>query len=344
MNILQKSSTRNYTDKDQAKSIRLVFVFLSLALVATFCISVGVGTANINLWSVLLGKCSAESTDYRIFMYVRLPRTLGAMLCGAALSVAGIQTQAMLNNPMAAPHIIGVNSGAGLAAIICMAFFPQMYFSVQIGAFFGALLTCILIYTIAVKTGASRTTIILVGIAISSILTATINAIKTLFPDSVYNMTSFSVGGFSGISTTVIAYCAPLMIICFLWALFMAKDTDVIILGEETASALGMNINKMRFALMICASILAGCAVSMAGLVGFVGLTVPHIVRKFTGNNHSVLIPAGALCGAEFVLICDTLSRTLFSPYEIPAGILISFSGGIFFLLIILTKRRMHND
>lgn len=344
MNISQKSYIPKSTDKDSPKSIILLFGVLTVMLAIAFMTALAVGSSKVDILSVITGASQQTSADYRIIYYVRLPRAVGAVLCGSALAVAGIITQSVLSNPMAAPNIIGVNAGAGLGAILCMAIVPGAVFAMPLAAFCGALLACLLIYAIARRTGASRITITLVGIAVSSVLTSCINMIKTLFPDSVYNMTAFSVGGLGGIDFSVIKYALPLMMLCLIVSILLAKDMDVLYLGEEIASSLGMNVKRLRLVLMICASVLAGCAVSIAGLLGFVGLVIPHIVRKFTGNAHTLLIPAGALCGAVFVLICDILSRIMFAPYEIPVGILLSFIGGFFFIGLILTKRRMSND
>ena len=343
MSILQKLYIPKSTTEFSAKSRFVLFAVLTVIVSAVFVLSLVVGSSKVDIISVLLGLCEKSSPDYRIVYYVRLPRALGAVLCGSALAVAGAITQAVLNNPMAAPNIIGVNSGAGLGAILCMALAPSMVFAMPLAAFSGALGACILIYTIAQKTGASRITITLVGIAVSSVLTSCINIVKTLFPDSVYNMTTFSVGGLGGADFAIIKYAAPMIVICLILAFLLSKDMDVMCLGEDTAASLGMNVKRLRLVLMVCASILAGCAVSIAGLIGFVGLVVPHIARRFTESYHALLIPACALCGALFMLVCDIFSRVLFAPYEVPVGILMSLIGGFFFIGLILTKRRKHN-
>ena len=131
----------------------------------------------------------------------------------------------------------------------------------------------------------------------------------------------------------------PLILISIDLSTLFAKDIDVLSLGEETAAGLGMRVGRMRFFLLMLASVLAGCAVCIAGLIGFVGLIIPHIARRFTANRHTILIPASALMGAELVLLCDILGRVIFRPYEVPVGILLSFIGGFFFLGLILTKR-----
>ena len=248
--------------------------------------------------------------------------------------------QAVLNNAMAAPNIIGVNAGAGLGVTLLVALAPGAAASLPFAAFFGALAACLCIYAIARRTGASRMTITLVGITISSILTAGINLIKTIFPDSIYNTHGFLVGGISGVSMTKLSPACWLIGLGLLAALLMARDIDVLNLGEDTAASLGMNVKLSRFLLLMLASLLAGSAVSFAGLLGFVGLLGPHIARRFVGSRHRLLLPFSAMGGAVLVLLCDLLGRVLFAPYEIPVGIILSFVGGPFFLTLILLQRK----
>ncbi len=342
MNILQKFYTRKSLINNTAKIDLLIFAVIIVLVILTFTLSLFLGATNINPLKILFAGFSYDksSPEYRIIFYVRLPRAIAAILSGSALSVSGLLIQAVLNNSMAAPNIIGVNSGAGLAVAIVMALIPSALFLVPIAAFSGALLACLLIYLIAQKTGASRMTITLVGIAVSNIFTAMITTIKTLFPSSLYNLSSFSIGGLAGVNFTVLKYAAPIIVICFVVVYIFAKDVDILCLGEDTAHSLGMNVRFMRFFILIIAAALAGSAVSFAGLLGFVGLVIPHIVRRLMRNRHRVLIPASILFGAEFVLLCDLISRILFKPYEIPVGIILAVLGGPFFIGLILVQRR----
>ena len=277
-------------------------------------------------------------------MHVRLPRTLASLLAGAALAVAGILLQAVLGNPLAAPNIIGVNAGAGFAAVLLLAAFPSLSGLVPISAFLGALAASLLVFALAAKTGARRTTILLAGVAVSSMLTAGINAVKTLYPDSLSNANTFLIGGFSGVSMRNLSPAWILIAAALAAAVLTAGNTDVLTLGDETAASLGLNVRATRFFLLVTASCLAGAAVSFSGLIGFVGLIVPHIARRFAGHTHRRLIPAGALLGAALLLICDTFSRILFAPYELPVGILLSLLGGPFFLFLLLHKKKENGE
>lgn len=223
--------------------------------------------------------------------------------------------------------------------LFLLAVFPTATAFLPFAAFLGALFASLLIYAVAAKSGASRTTITLAGVALSSVFTAGSNAIKTFFPDTIYNSSSFFIGGFSGIAYKNLTPAWVAILLGLLLAVLFSGEMDVLSLGDETAQSLGMRVQGTRFLLLMTASLLAGGAVSFSGLLGFVGLIVPHILRHFIGARHRILVPLSALFGASFVLLCDTLSRTLFSPYEIPVGIVLSLLGGPFFLFLIVRKK-----
>ncbi len=344
MSTLQNSfGQRSFQPK--AKEKFLLFFILIVLLFGAFVAALLLGSTDLSIrsaFSALLGG-ESKSAAYRILVYIRLPRAFASVLSGCALAVAGVLIQAVLNNPMAAPNVIGVNSGAGLAAVLMIAVFPSALYMLPFAAFFGALSACLLIYLISVKTGAGRLTVTLVGIAISSILNAAINAVKMLFPDSIYDANAFMIGGFSGVSFEKLSPAVFIIIAGLILAFVLSRDTDVLCLGDDTALSLGMNVKVLRFVLLMIASALAGAAVSFAGLLGFVGLLVPHIMRRFVGSKHRLLIPASALAGSILVLVCDLFSRVVFAPFEIPVGIVLSLIGGVFFIaLVLMSRRREH--
>ena len=313
---------------------KILFPAALLLLVFSFVLSLCVGSAQISIREAVSALQNGSLTpDSRILFYVRLPRALAAVLSGAALAVSGVLLQNVLNNALAAPNIIGVNAGAGFAVLFLLAVFPATAF-LPFAAFLGALFASLLIYAVAAKSGASRTTITLAGVALSSVFTAGSNVIKTFFPDTIYNSSSFFIGGFSGIAYKNLTPAWIAILLGLLLAVLFSGEMDVLSLGDETAQSLGMRVQGTRFLLLMTASLLAGGAVSFSGLLGFVGLIVPHILRHFIGARHRILVPLSALFGASFVLLCDTLSRTLFSPYEIPVGIVLSLLGGPFFLFL----------
>ena len=289
------------------------------------------------LWQALAGG-PKNSAGY-IFWYARLPRTLACLLSGAALAVSGAVIQAVLSNKLASPGIIGVNAGAGLAVTVCCALGLLSGWTIALSAFGGAMISVLLVVFTAEKTGASRTTVILGGVAVNSFLGALSEALTSLVPDAGVLSGDFRVGGFSSVvpvrlMPAGILICAALIII-----LTLHNDLDVLALGEETARSLCMPVRKMRTLFLILSAMLAGASVSFAGLLGFVGLIVPHAVRSLVGSESRKMLPLCAIGGAGFVTACDLAARLVFIPYELPVGILMSVLGGPFFLCL-LAKRK----
>ena len=275
----------------------------------------------------------------RIMLYVRIPRVLGTLLCGSSLAVSGRIIQSVLGNPLASPNIIGVNAGAGFFTVLCSALFPSISSALPFTAFFGALLTVMTVYLIARKTGASKITLVLSGVAVGSLLNAGIDTVTTFFPDVLSGITAFKIGGVSGITLEKLFPAWIIIAVGILLAIMLSHELDVLSLGDITAQSLGMNVKLMRFILLTIAAALAGAAVSFCGLIGFVGLIVPHIAGNLSGNENRITIPVCAMLGAAFVTVCDLVSRTLFAPYEIPLGIVISYIGVPFFIYLLLKRK-----
>lgn len=274
-----------------------------------------------------------------IFWYARLPRTAACLLSGAALAVSGAVIQTVLSNKLASPSIIGVNAGAGLAVTVCCALGFLSGWTIALSAFGGAMASVLLVVFTARKTGASRTTVILGGVAVNSFLNALSEALTTLIPDAGVLSGDFRVGGFSSVVPARLIPAGILIVAALLVVLSLHNELDVLSLGEETAQSLGMSVRKMRTLLLVLAALLAGASVSFAGLLGFVGLIVPHAVRRLAGMESRYLLPLCALCGAGFVTACDLAARLLFIPYELPVGILMSVLGGPFFLLLLVKRK-----
>lgn len=295
--------------------------------------------------SLCLGAASLGGTmGGPIFWYVRLPRTLGCLLAGAALAVSGAVIQGVLQNKLASPSIIGVNAGAGLAVTVCCALGWLSGWAIAGSAFLGAITAVLLIVFVAEKTGASRTTVILGGVAVNAFLNALSEAVVTLLPEAGMMAGDFRVGGFSSVSYVRLVPAGVLILLSLAAVFSLHNMLDVLALGEETARGLGMDVKKVRNLLLVLAAMLSGGAVSFAGLLGFVGLIVPHGVRKITGGESRLLLPLCAIAGACFVTVCDTAARMLFAPYELPVGIVLSVLGGPFFLALLLKRKggRIH--
>lgn len=343
MNTLESSSTNKKGRRTQGLTAAGKLALLAALVLLCAFLGVSLGSSPIDLPAALREALSGNlaSAQSRILLYVRLPRVCAAMLAGSALAVSGMLVQAVLGNPLAAPNVIGVNAGAGFFTFLAMAVLPGVRGAAQMGAFLGALIAVLLVC--AVSAGSGKLTIILSGVAVSSIFTAGINTVKTFYPDTLYNGSTFLIGGFSGIALGDLSPAWAMVLPALALAWLLAGQTDLLGLGEVSARSLGMNVKLTRFVLIILSCVLAGCAVSFSGLLSFVGLLAPHIVRKIFGEartSHRILLPAAALLGAGFVTLCDLLSRILFAPYELPVGILLSFIGGPFFLVLLLRERR----
>ena len=340
MNTWQSSCTRPLPTSSPKRKAAVPAVLTAL-LVLAILLSLRCGSQSYSL-SRLFAALSAGAADpvRQIIVHVRLPRTLACALAGAALAAAGVLLQAVLNNAMASPNIIGVNAGAGFFALLVSSLLPASAAAVPAAAFLGALGAAMLIYLLALRAGLSRTTLVLAGIAVGGILTAGVSALRLLFPDAAVGSDAFMAGGFSGVAMERLLPAVPFIIAGLALALILAPDINVLCLGEESAAGLGLNVGRTRFLAILASALLAGAAVSFAGLLSFVGLLVPHITRRFTGSDHRRLIPASALLGAAFVTLCDVLTRVVFAPYEFPAGILISLLGGPFFLSLLMGGKR----
>ncbi|MBQ3103933.1 MAG: iron ABC transporter permease, partial [Oscillospiraceae bacterium] len=212
----------------------------------------------------------------------------------------------------------------------------------SLSAFGGALIAAFLVMSLARATGASRTTVILAGVAMNSILGALSDAVITLVPEAGMLSGEFRVGGFSAVSHARLIPAGILILLSLAVAFTMLQELDVLALGEDTAKSLGLHVGRIRTVFLLLAALMAGAAVSFAGLLGFVGLLVPHLCRRFAGSESRYLLPLSALVGAGFVTLCDVLARVLFAPYELYVGILLSLIGGPFFLFLLLRKRGGH--
>jgi iron complex transport system permease protein len=273
-------------------------------------------------------------------LYVRLPRTVGALLAGSGLSISGAVIQRVLNNPLAGPGIIGVNSGAGFVAVLFCAAIP-LPLSLPLGTFLGAIATILIVYAIAERAGSGRNSIILAGAAISALMSAAINAVATLRPDAISGFHSFQLGSFSGITWSKLTFGGIIIAAAFVVLLFACAELDILMLGTETAQSLGLNVRFFKLLFLILAGGCAGAAVSFSGLIGFVGLIIPHFVRLLGQSESSRKhVALSAAIGGGFMIFCDTAARVLFAPFELPVGILTATLGAPFFLWVLLTRRK----
>ena len=333
MKFLPISSTRN-------RNTYLLFA-LGALLIASAIVSICVGSVPVSLQEIakVLFGYDADPTVQAIILYSRLPRTCAAALAGAALAVSGAVIQILLHNPLASPSVIGVNSSAGLAVAIVCALFPAAQVYTPLIAMVGALLGIALVAVLSQISGASRTTVILSGIAISNLFSACIDAVVTLVPEALNGVSDFRIGGFMGVTLEKLLLPAAIIAAGLLILLSVSRQLDILALGSDVAASLGLPAGLFRGLTLIPAAALAGAAVSFSGLIGFAGLIVPHIMRKLIGEESFPLLIGCILGGGSFVILCDVLSRVLFAPFEIPVGITLAFLGCPFFLWILFNRK-----
>lgn len=320
---------------DKKRTVHVLWLILLLAV--AFVLSLSLGSVALKPAEVVKALFSpGQDMTSVIVRLIRLPRVLGALLAGVGLSVSGVILQGVMNNALAGPNTLGVGSGAGFFVMLSFLILPGNLQIRPLAAFAGAVAATALIFAFAFLSDASRVTLILAGVAVSSLLSAGMNLIKTVDADIAINVNSFLQGSLAGVSFKVLRLPAVGIILGFVFAVLLSEHLNMLGLGEGVAMSLGVRVMASRLVLLTVSSLLAGCVTSYAGILSFVGLMVPHICRKLFGNDHRTLVPFSALLGASFVMICDMLGRVLFSPYEIPTGIIMSFIGGPFFLYLIL--------
>ena len=300
------------------------------------------GSAALSLGQVLGGlmRIPGEETAAQIVWVVRLPHVAACLLAGMGLAVSGVLLQTATNNPLAGPNIIGVNAGAGFAMVLGMCLVPMAYEAYPLMAFLGAFACTMLIVSVANRAGGSRVTIVLAGVAVSTLLSAGISLLKLLYPDLAVSYNYFSVGGVSGVRFSDLYLPGLMILIVLAAALVLAPRLNLLCLGDAVANSLGVRAGRLRTAALLLASASAAAAVSFAGLLGFVGLMVPHMARFLTGGSDlRRLLPVSALLGGSLVVLADLLGRTMFAPSEVPAGIITAFLGAPFFFVLLMQRR-----
>ena len=295
-----------------------------LTLVLTFVVSASVGAVSIaphDIIPTLMGNGSAE--NYRILFHIRLPRIVTGALTGINLALAGCILQGILKNPLADP------------AMCIMILLPAQTSFVPLAAFCGAMVAVALVFALSWEHGVRPMRMVLAGVAIAAFFGGAMTALMVFYSDRVQGTVNWMAGGFAGRSWTHVEMVLPYTLIGIAGTFLGSRWLNALQLGEETARSLGVHVPRARFVLLVLASLLAASAVSAAGMLGFVGLVVPHIVRLLTGSDFDYLLPAAALWGAALITGADAAARTVFAPVEIPVGVFMSFLGAPFFLYLL---------
>ena len=327
---------RNRTTLQRAGGVALLLLLVLAAL-----LSLRLGSAELDsrtFWNGVTGK---DPTASIILYHLRIPRLLGAILAGAGLSLAGLLLQTVLGNGLAGPNVIGVNAGAGFFAILTLYFAPALVSLLPLSAFLGAFLTTLLIVAVAARVGGGRSTVLLAGIAVTALLNAGISLISLLDTDVLASYNHFSIGSVAGVLLRALPFPALLIGLCFAFTLLLGKRLETLTVGDELAASLGIRVRPLRILCLLLASAAAAAAVSFAGLLGFVGLMVPHLARRLARGFRCQTVYS-VLLGGLLVVVADLLGRVLFAPAELPVGILLAAIGAPFFLILLL--RRSHNE
>lgn len=308
-----------------------IFILLFLVLLSIRLGSVEYGY--IKIFSVLFNP--EMTSDRNILLNIRLPRIAVATIVGANLSVAGALLQAVMQNPLADPGLTGVSAGSSLAAIVIMLLFPQYSYLVPIAAFIGGAIACGLVYSLAWKNGIKPVRIILAGVAVNAILGGGTSLLSILYSDRIQGVLLWVNGSISGKTWVDVKILAIYSAIGLTMAMFCIRKANILQLGDEMSSNLGVNINKYRLLISLVAVYLAGISTALVGIIGFVGLIIPHIARLLIGSDYKYMLPFSVILGSGLLLIGDTFARIVVRPIELPVGVIMAVIGGPFFLYLL---------
>ncbi|MDD7386304.1 MAG: iron ABC transporter permease [Candidatus Faecousia sp.] len=321
-----------------------LWVWMPVLLLISAAAGLYFGSAELSAADFFAALTFRGTVTHELILYgLRLPRVLAGILAGVGLSTAGVLLQSVTANELASPNIIGINSGAGLAVILTLTLAPKAGQILPLAAFAGAFATALCILAVANRLSGSRTAILLIGIALTTLLNAAISFLSLLDEGVLAQYNHFTVGSLKGVRMSELVLPAVIILLSFSGALLLSGRLGVLCLGDSAAAALGIRVRRLRILALAFAAAGAAAVVSYAGLLGFVGLVVPHIARRLVGDRPGRLLPAAALLGGILVVLADLLGRTLFAPSELPVGILMSLVGAPYFL-VLLCRRRKYAD
>lgn len=343
--------------KNAKRSTRIALIIgLLLFLVFSMVMAINIGAVNINpkiIFSIIANHLSKKtifeatwsSAQDSIVWTLRFPKVIVAGCVGAGLSLAGIFMQALTKNPLADPYILGISSGASAGAVtsLLVGTLPLIgRLPLSVGAFFGALLTSFLVFVIGGNGGKSSTTrLVLVGMAISSLFSALTDFIIFVTPDSkkVTSAMFWMTGSFAGTAWSDVIPAVLSLAVGILVAAAIRTEMDALLMGEDLAKNYGVNVGIIKIVLILTSTLLTAVMVSMSGIIGFVGLVVPHVSRQVMGASHSRMLPVALLGGASFMIWTDVIARICVAPEEIPVGVVTALAGAPFFLVMLRKSR-----
>lgn len=318
----------------------LSFVLTAVGLFVLFVFAVNTGSLKVTPSELFSGLFIEYNPDVATIYDLRFPRIFIAMLGGAATAVSGVLLQAVMKNPLADPGIIGVSSGASLVAVIVTAFFPSLFFLTPMLAFIGGLVAFLLVYSLSWKGGLSPLRIILVGVAVNALCTGLMSAFNSATGSSYTGVASIVNANITQKTWDDFQTLAVYVVIGLVASFFVTNQCNLLSLEDKTARSLGMNVTRSRIVISVIAVLLASISTAVVGAISFLGLIVPHIARLLVGSNHKVLMPYSILLGAFTLLLADTIGRTVASPYEISAAVVMSVIGGPFFIFLLRRSKQ----
>ena len=325
---------------------RLTLLLFLITMLVIFIVSITAGSFGFNFNDLF---DEAKQLNRTVFLEIRIPRVILAAFVGASLGISGASLQGLFRNPLADPGLIGVSAGAALGAsliiVIGAGFLPEFIlgvFALPISAILGASLVISLLYVLTRGFGYQGITyMLLIGIAVNAFVSVAIGLLTYMSTDSeLRGLTFWTMGSFGGASWYLILPGLTIIAVTIFWLVSSARKLDLLQLGESEAHRLGVDVKKLKFKVIISSAIIVGISVSLSGMIGFVGLVVPHLVRLLSGVNHSYLLPGSALFGASLMMLADLISRTSIQPAELPVGLVTSAIGAPFFLWLIFRIRK----
>lgn len=343
---------------DRSARAVIVICLLAVALAFTALTSLTWGASDASalglvgewLFGSTPGNEALSARDAIIVYDIRLPRVILGILIGAALAVSGAVMQGLFRNPLADPGLVGVSSGAGLGAVLIIVLGASVLmpvtallgtYALPLAAFFGGLLTTIILYNVATRQGrTSIATMLLAGIALGAMAMALTGVMVYMADDrQLRDLTFWQLGSLAGATWIKIAAAGPIIVLALAVTPFLAKGLNALSLGEATAAHLGVPVQRLKYIAIVSVSAAIGASVAVSGGIGFIGIVVPHLLRLAIGPDNRYLLPASALLGASLLLLADAVSRTIVAPAELPIGIITAAVGGPFFLWILLRNR-----
>ena len=347
------TSLRSYRQSSVTTRLAVGSSFLLALVLAAALVSLSLGPVNIpasHVASIVLSLLGLDFADFSrteqlVIEQIRLPRIVVGASVGMALGVAGATMQGLFRNPMADPGIIGVSAGGAVGAVVAIAtgMAGLFFLALPTFAFVGAMAATFLVYGIAAVGGRfSMATLLLAGVAVNAFLGAVVSAVIILLPDNdaLREILFWLAGGLDSRSWEHVRISAPLILGGFAVIVLMARDLNLLMMGDDEARSMGVRVGLARPTLLAAAALATGAAVAVSGTIAFVGLVTPHVIRLVLGPDHRVLVPMSAAGGAVFVIVADTVARTIVQPAEFRVGVLTAFVGAPFFILLLIKNKR----